>query len=469
MLFDSPAYLVFLSLVVIVYWKLPRKQQNLFLLAASYFFYGWWDWRFLLLMIASTGMDFMIGGWIGSAHDPRRRRLLLLVSLVINFSILGFFKYFNFFIDTFIRTLAMVGAGPLTVQFLKIILPPGISFYTFQEVAYIVDIYHGKLKPADSILDYALFISLFPHLIAGPIQRPAHLLPQVQHERTLDPGAFFDGVMLIISGLFRKCVIADQCALVANGCFSGHFGHGLPVTLVGVVAFAFQIYGDFSGYSDIARGSAQLLGFHFMVNFRHPYLAASLQDFWRRWHISLSTWLRDYLYIPLGGNRYGTWNTYRNLMLTMLLGGLWHGANWTFVVWGAIHGLVLSAERTGRLGEHETPAPNPIWLWIRRIVTFTIVCFAWVFFRATSVSEALHLFSDTSINTVRPELATAAVVIAIVAGVCLAMDLRMENAKEEYLFQNWTPQRRLVTGVATLAIILLLSGSEPNAFIYFQF
>ncbi len=469
MLFDSPAYLAFLTLVVIVYWKLPRKQQNLFLLAASYFFYGWWDWRFLLLMIASTGMDFMIGGWIGNSDDPRRRRLLLLLSLVINFSILGFFKYFNFFVDSFTRTLAMVGAGPLTVQFFRIILPPGISFYTFQEVAYIVDIYRGKLKPADSILDYALFISLFPHLIAGPIQRPSHLLPQVQQERTLDPGTFLDGVMLIISGLFRKCVIADQCALVANGCFGGHFGHGLPVTVVGVLAFAFQIYGDFSGYSDIARGSAQLLGFHFMVNFRQPYLASSLQDFWRRWHISLSTWLRDYLYIPLGGNRHGTRKTYRNLMLTMLLGGLWHGANWTFVIWGAIHGLVLSAERAGRLGEDQIPATNPLWLWMRRIVTFTIVCFAWVFFRATSVSEAFRLLSDTSVNSARPELVTAAVVIAVVAAVCLAMDLRIENAREEYLFQNWTPQRRLATGVATLAAILLLSGSEPNAFIYFQF
>jgi len=469
MLFDSPAYLIFLALVVIVYWKLQWKQQNLFLLAASYFFYGWWDWRFLLLMMASTGIDYLIARRIAACLYPRQRRLLLILSLVINFSILGFFKYFNFFADTLAHTLALLGAGPLTVQFFTIILPPGISFYTFQEVAYIVDVYSGKLEPADSILDYALFISLFPHLIAGPIQRPGHLLPQVQRARILQPDAFFDGIMLIISGLFRKCVIADQSALVANGCFSGHLGHGLPVTIVGSIAFALQIYGDFSGYSDMARGSAQLLGFHFMVNFRQPYLATSLQDFWRRWHISLSTWLRDYLYVPLGGNRGGEWKTYRNLMLTMLLGGLWHGANWTFVIWGAIHGLGLSVERLGRPRKGLSPASHPVTIWTQRAVTFTIVCFAWVFFRATSVSEAFRWITDVSINHARPELATAALLTGIVALLCLAIDLRLEAAGEEYLFQSFTLQRRCAAGAAFIAATLLLAGSEPNAFIYFQF
>ena len=469
MLFDSPAYLIFLTLVVVVYWKLQWKQQNLFLLAASYFFYGWWDWRFLLLMMASTGIDYLIARQIAASLDPRQRRFLLIVSLVINFSILGFFKYFNFFAGTLTHTLAMVGAGPLTIQFFTIILPPGISFYTFQEVAYIVDVYSGKLEPADSILDYALFISLFPHLIAGPIQRPSHLLPQVQNARILQPAAFFDGLMLMVSGLFRKCVIADQSALIANGCFSGHLGHGLPVTIVGSIAFALQIYGDFSGYSNLARGSAQLLGFHFMVNFRQPYLATSLQDFWRRWHISLSTWLRDYLYVPLGGNRHGELKTYRNLMLTMLLGGLWHGANWTFVIWGAIHGLGLSVERLFRPHGDRAPAPGPLAIWTKRAVTFAIVCFAWVFFRAASVSDALRMISDISINGARPELGTAAVVIGIVAMICLSIDLRLEAAGEEYLFQSLGLQRRCAAGVALIAATLVLAGSEPNAFIYFQF
>ena len=469
MLFDSPAYLIFLTLVVIVYWKLQWKQQNRFLLAASYFFYGWWDWRFLLLMMASTGIDYLIARRIAASRDPFQRRLLLILSLVINFGVLGFFKYFNFFADTLAHTLALIGAGPQTVQFFTIILPPGISFYTFQEVAYIVDVYSGKLEPADSILDYALFISLFPHLIAGPIQRPSHLLPQVQRARILQPAVFFDGVMLIVSGLFRKCVIADQSALVANGCFNGHLGHGLPVTIVGSIAFALQIYGDFSGYSDMARGSAQLLGFHFMVNFRQPYLATSLQDFWRRWHISLSTWLRDYLYVPLGGNRHGELKTYRNLMLTMLLGGLWHGANWTFVIWGAIHGLGLSAERLGRPRNGRSPASRPVAIWTQRGVTFAIVCFAWVFFRATSISDALRMISDISISGARPELGTAAVLIGVVAMIFLSIDLRLETAEEEYLFQSLALQRRCAAGVAFITATLLFSGSEPNAFIYFQF
>ena len=257
-------------------------------------------------------------------------------------------------------------------------------------------VYFGKLEPADSLLDYALFISLFPHLIAGPIQRPSHLLPQVQRHRSLKPDAFFDGCMLIVSGLFRKCVLADQCALIANAAFEGRMGRGFWATTLGTIAFAIQIYSDFSAYSDIARGSAQLLGFHFMVNFRQPYLATSLQDFWRRWHISLSTWLRDYLYIPLGGNRYGPWKTFRNLMATMLLGGLWHGANWTFVLWGGIHGLGLSAERLS----------GTVMFWGRRLLTFLVVCLAWIFFRAVSIGEAFRMLGDLSIWNWRAGTAT---------------------------------------------------------------
>src|SRR5437867_9839253 len=339
MFFDTPVYFLFLTIVVLLYWKLRRRQQNLLLLAASYFFYGWWDWRFLSLILTSTVVDFLAARYIARSQDVLRRRMLLTLSLVLNFGFLGIFKYFNFFSDSLGTAPGTLGFPPFSMTALRIILRPGISFYPFQAVAYLVDVYHGKLGPAESFVDYALFISLFPHLVAGPIQRPSHLLPQVQNYRQFNSEAFFDGLMLILSGLFRKCVVADNCAMLADSAFSGRMGApSLGVVMIGTYAFAWQIYADFSGYSDIARGSAQLMGFHFMLNFRQPYLAVTLQDFWRRWHISLSTWLRDYLYIPLGGNRQGEAKRCRNLMTTMLLGGLWHGANWTFVVWGFIHG-----------------------------------------------------------------------------------------------------------------------------------
>src|SRR4051812_32402043 len=375
MLFDTPIFIFFLTVVVAGYWCLKFRDQNRFLLVASYFFYGWWDWRFLLLMIGSTLIDYFIAIKIADTEDPRVRKGLLVLSLIINFSILGFFKYFNFFADSLVGALSGIGIHA-SLPVLRIILPPGISFYTFQEVAYIVDVYSGKLPASRSFLDYGLFISLFPHLIAGPIQRPSHLLPQVQKPRQWDSEKGFDGLLLILEGLFRKCVIADNCALIANAAFGGSFGKpSIVVGLLGMYAFAWQIYGDFSGYSSIARGCAQLLGFHFMVNFRQPYLAESIQDFWRRWHISLSTWLRDYLYIPLGGNRYGERKTYRNLLLTMLLGGLWHGANWTFVVWGGIHGGSLAVER--KLTRGMTAISGSLRKWIKRVFIFHLVCLTW--------------------------------------------------------------------------------------------
>src|SRR5437667_10812768 len=380
MLFDSPIYFVFLALAALVYWRLSHRRQNVFLLLASYFFYGWWDWRFLALMAGSTTVDFLIAQKIGAASDGRTRKQWLVFSLVLNFGILGLFKYFNFFVDSFAGLLATFGVHHIAIPLIRILLPPGISFYTFQEVAYIVEVFKGRIEPARSFVDYALFISLFPHLIAGPIQRPSHLLPQVQKEREFDANRFFDGMLLIVSGLVRKCVVADNCALLANAAFGGRLGPpNLWVVLIGTYAFALQVYGDFSGYSDIARGSAQLLGFHFMVNFRQPYLSKRLQEFWRRWHISLSTWLRDYLYIPLGGSSGNKWKTSVNLVTTMVLAGLWHGANWTFVIFGAIHGFVLSIERLifpAKKGANVAAQPgrfaNFFSLWGQRIPTFNV-------------------------------------------------------------------------------------------------
>lgn len=469
MLFDTPVYFVFLTLVVLVYWRLNWRRQNKLLLAASYFFYGWWDWRFLLLMIASTTIDYIIAKKLEDEQNPATRKLLLIASLVVNFSILGFFKYFNFFLDSSVHILDVLGVHFIPRGVLRIILPPGISFYTFQEVAYIVDVYAAKIKASRNFVDYALFISLFPHLIAGPIQRPSHLLPQVQKPRVFQPAAFQDGCMLILMGLFRKCVIADNCAHLANAAFSGKLGTNGWSVLIGAYAFAWEIYGDFSGYSDLARGSAQLLGFHFMVNFRQPYLAVSLQDFWRRWHISLSTWLRDYLYIPLGGSRGGEGKTYRNLLLTMLLGGLWHGANWTFVIWGGIQGLVLSFERFVFGHREEHAEPHGWSMWSRRVITFQIVCFSWIFFRAESVSGALTMIRNLGHFQWSPEYASAWLFLAILGGLGFAMDLQLEESGGEYLFQNSSPTVRYGAAVAAMAMLILFSASDPQAFIYFRF
>ena len=467
MLFDTPVFIVFLAVVVIAYWCLKFRNQNRFLLVASYFFYGWWDWRFLCLMIGSTLIDYFIAIKIDDTDDRRMRKLLLTLSLVINFSILGFFKYFNFFADSLAASLSVVGIHA-SLPFLRIILPPGISFYTFQEVAYIVDVYSGKLRASRSFLDYGLFISLFPHLIAGPIQRPSHLLPQVQRPREWDSEKAFSGLLLIIEGLFRKCVIADNCALIANAAFGGSFGKpSIPVALLGMYAFAWQIYGDFSGYSSIARGCAQLMGFHFMVNFRQPYLAESIQDFWRRWHISLSTWLRDYLYIPLGGNRHGERKTYRNLMLTMLLGGLWHGANWTFVIWGGLHGGGLAAER--RFRSEVSARLGTFWKWMRRIFIFHVVCLAWIFFRAQSLPAAWAMLKGFTAWSWRPEFPAAFFFLALFSLPLLLLDTYLESTGDEYCFASRTVRPRVAFGLACAVIVAFFGANQANAFIYFQF
>ena len=467
MLFNSVIYFVFLTIAVLIYWRLAWRQQNVFLLIASYIFYGYWDWRFLSLMWASTLVDFFCAKIIAASDDKIKRRSLLTLSLVLNFGFLGFFKYFNFFIDSASVGLESMGIH-VPMKVLAIVLPPGISFYTFQAVAYIVDVYFKKLEPSKNLIDYALFISLFPHLIAGPIQRPSHLLPQCQKPRHFDADWFCDGLLLIASGLFRKCVIADNCGAIANAVFDGHMGSNAAVMLLGVYAFAWQIYGDFSAYSDFARGSAQLLGFHFMVNFKQPYLAVSLQDFWRRWHISLSTWLRDYLYIALGGNRLGTVRTYVNLMSTMLLGGLWHGANWTFVVWGAIHGVGLAVERLLTGGKPEA-STNVFGRWAQRIFIFHIVCLSWVFFRANSVKAAWDYLGALTVWEWKPQYANGWLLMGCLAFTLFLIDLFLEKTGEEYPFAMGANWRRITAALAMLVLAFVFSVSESNAFIYFQF
>jgi D-alanyl-lipoteichoic acid acyltransferase DltB (MBOAT superfamily) len=420
-------------------------------------------------MISSTTLDYLIAHAIARAPNQGRRKRLLVLSLFINFGILGLFKYFNFFIGSFAHVAHLLGGAELPLSFLKIILPPGISFYTFQEVAYIVDVYNRKIEPADSFIQYSLFISLFPHLIAGPIQRPDHLLPQVQKPRRWDGEKALDGMILVAEGLFRKCVIADNCALIANAAFAGKFGPpNLPVVLLGTYAFAWQIYGDFSGYSDIARGAAQILGFHFMVNFRQPYLSQSLQEFWRRWHISLSTWLRDYLYISLGGNRKGDARTMSNLLTTMLLGGLWHGANWTFVVWGGIHGAGLAMERV--IGVTKDWSSRQLFTrWLRRIFIFHVVCFSWIFFRAESISAAFAMIAGvTHLAWQASYLAAAKFLIAFSLPLFL-LDLYLEASGDEYVFQSRPHFQRVAVALTCVVSIIFFGANQANAFIYFQF
>jgi D-alanyl-lipoteichoic acid acyltransferase DltB (MBOAT superfamily) len=469
MFFDSPVYLVFLVMVTLLYWCLGWRKQNLLLLAASYFFYGWWDWRFLSLMLISTLVDYRFGIIIADTEKQKLRKVLLITSLVMNLGFLGFFKYFNFFVDSFLHAMGTIGVHHLSPVVLKIILPPGISFYTFQAVAYIVDVYHRKQKPARSLVDYALFISLFPHLIAGPIQRPSHLLPQVQRPREFEARKVFDGIMLILTGLFRKCVIADNCAILANTAFGGQLGHNVFSLIIGVYAFAWQIYGDFAGYSDMARGSAQLLGFHFMVNFRQPYFATSLQEFWRRWHISLSTWLRDYLYIPLGGNRKGERRTYINLFLTMLLGGLWHGANWTFVIWGALHGIWLAIERFFTRRREPGPVRERNLGLVGAIPTLAVVGLSWVFFRAQSLHAAIGLLAGIGVFEWRSDYGVALAYAAGLTCLALLIDWRLEATGEEYPFEHVRPMLPATVAMVMCALIVVVGAMESSAFIYFQF
>ncbi len=344
MLFNSTTFWFFFAIVFSTYAVLSRRWQNGLLLVASYVFYGWWDYRFLVLMLASTVFDYVVGLKLATNSFPTARRRWITASLVGNLGLLGCFKYFNFFLDSTRSVLELMGFHA-DLWTLSIILPAGISFYTFQSLSYTIDIYRGHIQPARNFWDFALSVSFFPHLVAGPIQRADSLLRQIERPRSMTWDGWCEGSALVLIGLFKKMAIADMLAPLVERTFSRPEQCSSLILLFGVYCFAVQIYADFSGYTDIARGVARFMGFELMINFNQPYFAADITDFWRRWHISLSTWLRDYLYISLGGNRHGTLRTYRNLMLTMVLGGLWHGAAWTFVVWGALHGLYLAAHK----------------------------------------------------------------------------------------------------------------------------
>jgi D-alanyl-lipoteichoic acid acyltransferase DltB (MBOAT superfamily) len=341
MLFNSIDFAIFLPIVFMLYWFVANKYlklQNLLIVAASYLFYGWWDWRFLSLIIFSTVVDYSVGLGLAKAEDKTKRKALLWTSIIVNLGFLGFFKYYNFFLDNFITAFSFFGTE-IKSSSLNIILPVGISFYTFQTLSYSIDVYKRKLEPTRDFIAFSAFVSFFPQLVAGPIERATHLLPQFYAKRTFQYSKAVDGMRQILWGLFKKIVIADNCSKYANLIFNNSADYTGSTLVLGVLFFTFQIYGDFSGYSDIAIGTARLFGFNLMRNFAFPYFSRDIAEFWRRWHISLSTWFRDYLYIPLGGSRGGTWMKVRNTFIIFIVSGFWHGANWTFIVWGALNAI----------------------------------------------------------------------------------------------------------------------------------
>src|SRR5690554_7687979 len=387
MLFNSFDFALFLPIVFILYWFVANKNirmQNLLIVVASYVFYGWWDWRFLSLILFSTLVDYLVGVRLGTEDNQAKRKVLLWTSILVNLGFLGFFKYYNFFLDNFIASFSFFGRE-ITANSLNIILPVGISFYTFQTLSYSIDVYKRKLRPTKDFIAFAAFVSFFPQLVAGPIERAKNLLPQFFRSRTFDYNKAVDGMRQILWGLFKKMVIADNAAEIANEIFNNSANYSGSTLLLGALFFTFQIYGDFSGYSDIAIGTSRLFGFDLMRNFNYPYFSRDIAEFWRRWHISLSTWFRDYLYIPLGGSKGRTWMKVRNVFIIFIVSGFWHGANWTFIVWGALNAIYfLPLLLTNRNRKHlEVVAEGEVLPSIKEfflmLLTFGLTVFAWIF------------------------------------------------------------------------------------------
>ncbi|WP_442264572.1 MBOAT family O-acyltransferase [Tenacibaculum sp. ZS6-P6] len=396
MLFNSIEFAIYLPIVFILYWFVINrnlKLQNSLLVIASYVFYGWWDWRFLSLIFFSSCVDYFIGIGFSNTKNKRKRKFLLWISIFINLGFLGFFKYFNFFIESFAETFTMLGK-PIEVNRLNIILPVGISFYTFQTLSYSIDIYRKKLKPTKDIISFFAFVSFFPQLVAGPIEKATNLLPQFYKKRIFKYDLAVDGMRQILWGLFKKIVIADNCAQFSNQIFANYGDYNGSTLILGAVFFTFQIYCDFSGYSDIAIGTSRLFGFNLKQNFNFPYFSRNISEFWRRWHISLNTWFKDYLYIPLGGNKGGKWKKIRNIFIVFIISGFWHGANWTFIVWGFLNACyfipIIFLNKNKKINSVTEDKLLPTLKETLQIIsTFGLTVLTWVFFRAENVSNAL--------------------------------------------------------------------------------
>jgi len=472
-LFNSYTFWVFFACVFVLYWRLSHRWQNRLLLLASYVFYGAWDWRFLSLVWISTLVDFFVARGIVRTGSPARRKLLLLASVCVNLGLLGAFKYFDFCTGEAAALLQWLGFG-VSPLLLKVILPLGISFYTFQTMSYTIDVYRGRAKPTHSLPDFALFVCFFPQLVAGPIERYSMLMPQIAGPRTRRRDDMYEGFYHVMIGMFKKVVIADTMAPMVNAVFSAGAGElsGLDC-LLGVYAFSLQIYGDFSGYSSIAQGTAKLLGFELMFNFRIPYLAVSPRDFWHRWHISLSTWLRDYVYISLGGSRKGTRRTYRNLLLTMFLGGLWHGAGWTFVAWGMFHGLLLCVYRLFGGRPDKTKESQPLSAWrkvLGVVVMFHLTCIAWLLFRADSIPQAWEMFCRIFTDLHPTAFSSYAAGMIVFFGAPLVLYEAWLWRRDDLLALLKKPWPVRAAAYAYLTFMMWFFHAEVHhEFIYFQF
>lgn len=471
MLFNSLTFFVFYLAVIAIYFRISWRAQNVLILISSCIFYGSWDYRFLVLMGISITTDFFTGMAISQSAHPTRRKQLLIISILVNLSILGFFKYFHFFASSLDRLLEVMNLLPLAPT-LHFVLPVGISFYTFQSMSYTIDVYRRQIKPTRSYIDYAAFISFFPQLVAGPIERASHLLPQFQGPRKVSQAQLVQSLWLILWGLYKKIVVADNLAAIVDPVFGWSEPLSGGMILIALYAFAMQVYCDFSGYSDMAKGLAGCMGFKLMFNFHIPYLALNPQVFWRRWHISLSTWLRDYLYISLGGNRNGRANTYRNLFLTMLLGGLWHGAAWTFVFWGAYQGLILILHKLS-MEIRGIRKKQDLGFWakiIRWVVMIHVVCFGWLLFRADSMVQVWTfiriLVTDFSASSRALGFLCAMVLLCIPLWLIEGLQEKHNNLDAPLLLP--LPLKTILMAVIIIMIVGL-GNTGTHQFIYFQF
>lgn len=477
MIFTSIGFVIFLPIVFILYWFVTNKSlkfQNILLLVVSYFFYACWDWRFLFLLIFSTFLDYFTGLKIYDAKSNKKKVFWLCLSICINLGFLGVFKYYNFFSSSFADALSLLG---MKTQFwtLKVILPVGISFYTFHGLSYVLDIHFNRIKPERNFISYSVFVSFFPLLVAGPIERATHLLPQIIKKREFDYSKAVDGLRQIMWGAFKKIVIADTCAVYVNDIFSNYTQHSGSMLLLGVIYFAFQIYCDFSGYSDIALGTARLFGIELLRNFAFPYFSRDIAEFWRRWHISLSSWFRDYVYIPLGGSKGGTWMKIRNTFIIFLLSGFWHGANWTFIVWGGLNALyflplmLMNKNRQNLQIVAQGKFLPTVKEFFSMLLTFGLTLLAWVFFRSPSISDSIQyigiIFSKSFFNL--PSIDSMYFLIVIM--IFMLVEWTNREKKHALEIENAPVVLRRAAYVAISFVVILAYSSKPVDFIYFQF
>lgn len=469
MLFNSIDFAIFLPIVFILFWlaaKYSLKLQNWILLIASYLFYGWWDWRFLSLLAFSSMLDFYVGRALYREEKINRRKILFMLSMGVNLLFLGFFKYYNFFSESLAGAFSFLGQEIQATR-LNIILPVGISFYTFQSMSYAIDIYRRKITPTYDLISFLAFVSFFPQLVAGPIERASHLLPQFFARKVFSYEMMSGGLKIMLWGFFMKLVVADRLSLYVEAVYGNVGLHTGWSYVIATVFFALQIYGDFAGYSMIAIGCARLFGFDLMQNFKRPYFSTSFRDFWSRWHISLSTWFRDYLYIPLGGNRGRQSRTYFNLFLTFLISGLWHGANWTFVLWGAIHGFFQILERL--FNQMKFPKLPKL---ISIFFVFAVTCLAWVFFRAENVEDAFHIINTVFTNPGNSvHIGDKGIFSFSILGMMILIII--ECIMEYYPNVSMLNHRLIAVRYAAILIMLILIISlgvfDGSQFIYFQF